>query len=119
MAKANLAAANWTQEYCSSGYGFCLPVHKNWWFKSFLGGSGLVSVELSPDEIDTAGSGPLVVTLTSGTSASAQATDGDVRVLGGMVYGYRDFSDNRHFVVSAPANLEAAVRYIIERIAAR
>lgn len=119
MAKQDLSAAKWTQEYCSSGYGFCLPVHKNWWYKSFLGGAGLVSVELSPDEIDTSGSAPIVVTLKSGTAASMQASDGDVRVQGDMVYGYRDFSDNRHFVVSAPANLEAAVRYIIERIAAR
>lgn len=119
MAKANMSAANWSQEYCSQGYGFCIPVHKNWWYKSFLGNAGLVSVELSPDEIEVAGSGPLVVTLKSGTAASMQAADGDVRVQGGMVYGYRDFSDNRHFVVSAPANLEAAVRYIIERIAAR
>ncbi len=114
-----MAAAKWTQEYCSQGFGFCIPVHKNWWFTSFLGNGKIVSVEVGPDKIETAGNGPLVVMLQSGTAASLQATDGAVRVQGDMVYGYRNWTDNRVFVVSAPASLEAAVRYVTEHIAAR
>ncbi len=119
MAKQNMAAASWTQEYCSQGYAFCIPVHKNWWFSSFLGGGSIITVEVGPDEILASGDGPLKVSLQSGTAASMQAADGDVRVQGDMVYGYRDWTDNRHFVVSAPASLEAAVRYITQNIAAR
>ncbi len=119
MAKQNMAASAWTQEYCSQGYGFCIPVHKNWWFSSFLGGGALITVEVGPDEILASGDGPLKVSLQTGTLASVQATDGSVSVQGDMVYGYREWTDGRHFVISAPASLEAAVRYVTQSIAAR
>ncbi|MBI4129670.1 hypothetical protein HY464_03190, partial [Candidatus Peregrinibacteria bacterium] len=35
MAKEKLAREQWTQEYCSPHVGFCVPIHRNWWFKSF------------------------------------------------------------------------------------
>jgi hypothetical protein len=119
MAKQDLSDAQWTQEYCSQGYGFCAPVHKNWWYKSFLGGTDIIRVELGPDEIDAPNNGPIVISLQSGGVASRQAADGDVRTQGDLVYGFREWSANRHFEVWAPASLETAVRYIIQHIAAR
>jgi hypothetical protein len=115
MAKANMDPANWTQEYCSPTHlGFCFPIHKNWWFTSFGATSSSVwHVEMSSEELAKLGDGPISVVLQSG---NATAPDGLVVTEGAVTTGVRAWSGNRHFVISAPARLEAAVRYITQEL---
>jgi hypothetical protein len=116
MAKANMDASYWTQQYCSSHTGFCFPVHKNWWYTSFgATSSSQWHVELSSEEIQALGDGPISVVLVAG---AAPAADGQVTVENGKVTGIRAWTNNRHFVISAPAVLETAVRYITQELKA-
>jgi len=110
-------AGEWTQQYCSTHIGFCIPVHKNWWFKSFgTTTSYLWHVELGPEELQNLGDGPLVVNLLSG--ALSGAADTEVKVQGNYAVGYRTWTDNRHFEISAPVELQAAVQHITANLAA-
>ena len=119
MAKDNMAAANWSQQYCTAHIGFCIPVHRNWWFKSFgTTTTSLWHVEISNAEMNNLGEGPIVIRLLSGNSVSKKATDGQVRVQGDTVVGFKDWDDNEHFEISAPANLQAAVAYLTENLTA-
>ena len=116
MAKANMAVANWTQQYCSTHIQFCIPVHKNWYYVSFgATSSSLWHVELSSEEILALGDGPISIVLHTGV---APAADGHVTVDGGTATGYRAWTNNRHFVISAPAVLETAVRHITQELKA-
>lgn len=116
MAKANMDSANWTQRYCSTHTGFCFPVHKNWWYTSFgATSSSQWHVELSSEEIVALGDGPLSVVLVAG---AAPAADGQVTVENGRATGIRAWTNNRHFVISAPAVLETAVRYVTQELTA-
>jgi hypothetical protein len=113
MAKDNLAPENWTRQYCSSNIGYCFPVHKNWWFKSFGATSTTFwHVEVGPSEMFNLGEGPLTVDLLSGNAAS----DGAVTVSGNSVTGVRIWTGGRHIEIRGPANLEAAIRYITEQL---
>lgn len=117
MTKDNMDSAHWTQQYCTSHIGFCLPIHRNWWFKSFgATTSSLWHVEISNAAIQNLNEGPIMVKLLSGTSASKKATSGQVRIQGNWVVGLRDWESNEHFEITAPANLEAAVSYITEHL---
>lgn len=119
MAKDNMAPANWTQQYCTAHIGFCIPIHRNWWFKSFgTTTTSLWHVEISNAEMNNLGEGPIVIRLLSGNSASKKATDGQVRAQGDMVIGFKDWDSNEHFEIIAPANLQAAVAYLTENLAA-
>ncbi len=117
MAKANMDAANWTQEYCSPAHlGFCFPVHKNWWYTSFgATSSSQWHVEVSSEELETLGDGPLSIVLVSG---AAPGPDGHVTSDGTTVTGIRAWTGNRHFIISAPAVLDKAVRYITQELRA-
>lgn len=109
MAKDKMDAGFWTQTYCSSHIGYCIPVHKNWWFFSFgATASTFWHVEIGPSEINNLGEGPLTVDLVSGDASA----DGSVTVSGDTVTGIRSWTGGRHFEIRGPANLEAAVRYI-------
>lgn len=117
MARDNMALEHWTQEYCSTHIGFCIPVHRNWWFKSFgTTTSALWHVEIGPSEMNNLGEGPLTVRLVSGDITSSGMSDGQVLVQGDGVVGARAWSGNRHFEIRGPANLEAAVRVLTEQL---
>ncbi|MFH1669996.1 MAG: hypothetical protein ABIA92_00210 [Patescibacteria group bacterium] len=113
MASDSFSANQWTQQYCTSHIGFCIPVHRNWWFKSFGATStSLWHVELSSEEIRALYDGPIQVNLVTGTVGSKKTTDGQVREQDGQVVGYREWNDNRHFEIKGQLTLEEAVRYI-------
>jgi hypothetical protein len=117
MAQADMDMVNWTLEYCSSHRQFCIPVHKNWYFKSFgATASSLWHVEIGPLEMNNLGEGPLVVNLINGSLEATEAGDGDVIVSGEWVTGYRAWEGSRHFEVRAPAILEPAVRTITQAL---
>ena len=113
MARVNMDSANWTLEYCSTHWKYCIPVHKNWYFNSFgATATSLWHVEIGPLEINNLGEGPLAVNLMNGTVEAAGTTDGQVTVSGDTVVGYRSWEGGRHFEVRGPAILEQAVRAI-------
>ena len=118
MAKDDTSPSLWTQQYCTSHIGFCIPVHKNWWFKSFGTTTNyLWHVEMGPEELQNLGDGPLVLNLLSGSLEAKDVADGAVVTQGDYVVGYRAWTDNRHFEISGPANLKTAVTYMTKSLA--
>jgi hypothetical protein len=117
MAKENMTASNWTQQYCSSWIGFCIPVHRDWWYKSFgASAPALWHVELNSQEIVELGEGPIVANLVTGALSTVGASDGEARSQGEFLIGYRAWTENRHFEISGPANLGAAIEYITKNL---
>lgn len=117
MAKEKFSKEQWTQEYCSTHAGFCVPIHRNWWFKSFgATSSSLWHVEVSGAPVENLGDGILLVNVISGDIALSGAADREVRMHGNFAVGYRSFSDNRHFEISAPGELREAVQYMTENL---
>lgn len=114
MSRQEYTAGNWTQQYCTSHIGFCVPVHRNWWFKSFgATNTTLWHVEFSSAPIDKLHQGPIVVDLIAG---SAEDQDGTVDVTGGKATGYKEWTFGRHFRISGDDSLEEAVRYMTTNI---
>lgn len=117
MAEDDMSPENWTQEYCSTHIGFCIPVHRNWWFKSFgTTSSAIWHLEIGPSEMNNLGEGPITLRLVSGDIASSGMSDGQVLVQGNTVVGARSWAGNRHFEIRGPKNLETAVRYLTEQL---
>lgn len=111
--------ALWTQKYCTSHVAFCIPVHKNWYFKSFgATTSNLWHVEFGIAAIDTLNQGPIVLNLVSGTTASLGVASGLVRTQGKDVVGFMDWKDGDHFELIADARLKEAVSYMLSHITA-
>jgi len=114
MSRQDYSPENWTQQYCSSHIGFCSPVHRNWWFKSFgTTNEELWHVELSSAPIDAMGQGPISVDLIAG---DIPVSTGTVNESNGKVMGYSEWTFGRHFVISADSSLRAAVEYITQNI---
>lgn len=117
MSKQDLDGRNWTQQYCTDHVGFCVPIHKNWWFVSFGNtAQTLWHVEVSSESFEGMGSGPIAIDLVGGDLSGH--SDGDVAVSGEKAIGYRSWTQGRHFRISADARLEAAVRYMTEQLKA-
>ncbi len=107
----------WTQKYCTSHIAFCIPVHKNWYFKSFgATTNNLWHVEMGMNDIAELGQGAIILNLVSGSSASMQAQDGQIKTQGADVIGFKDWEDGTHFEIIADARLKVAVSYMISRI---
>lgn len=114
MARQDYASVNWTQQYCSSHIGFCAPVHRNWWFKSFgTTNQKLWHVELSSEPIEAMNQGPISIDLLAG---DIPVESGTIDTTNGKVSGYAQWSFGRHFVISADAALQEAVEYITNNI---
>lgn len=120
MAKQDYATPSlWTQQYCTSHVAFCIPVHKNWYFKSFgATTSNQWHVEYAMMDITELGQGPIVMNLMAGTSASMNATTGQVQTRGSEVIGFLDWREGTHFEIIADARLKAAVEYMLSHITA-
>lgn len=118
MAKRNYAdESKWSQEYCSAHIGFCLPVHKDWYYVSFGAKAGsLWHVEFSIQDFSEMGSGVISLDLRLGSSLTSAMRDGSVEVNGSNVIGYKDWGGNHHFEITADARLKTAVQYLIDHI---
>ncbi len=109
----------WTQKYCTSHVAFCIPAHKNWYFKSFgATTSNMWHVEFGMTTIDELHQGAITLNLVSGTSAAAGVGDGQIKVQGSDIVGYKDWTDNTHFELIADARLRDAVSYMLAHILA-
>ncbi|MBI3336561.1 hypothetical protein HYZ98_03285 [Candidatus Peregrinibacteria bacterium] len=117
MAKENFSAEHWTQEYCSSHIGFCIPVHRNWWYKSFgTTTSTLWHVEVGNSPVLNLGDGHISINLLPGDLFLENQETTNVQVQGSAIVGLRPWSGDRHFEIRAGSALEPAVRYMIEHI---
>lgn len=116
MAKAQVDSANFNQRYCSSHIGFCVPYHRNWYFQSFGATVApyLWHVEFADHSVDEVGQGAIVVNLVSGAfdGAAGVATE-----QGDFVVASAQWTGNRHFEVSGPAELRSAVEFMARGIA--
>lgn len=113
MAKEDMSASRWTQQYCTGHIGFCVPVYKNWWFTSFgTTGSSLWHVEVGNAQVVNLGDGPIVINLMNGDVSSTGHADGAVVTNGSFVTAFKAWKDNTHFEISAPVELKAAVTYM-------
>lgn len=107
----------WTQKYCTSHIAFCIPVHKNWYFKSFgATTTNLWHVEFSIASIDELYQGPIILNLVPGSSAAVNASDGQVRAQGNDIVGFKDWNDGTHFEIIADARLSSAIAYMLSHI---
>ncbi len=107
----------WTQKYCTSHIAFCVPVHKNWYYKSFgATTSNLWHVEFDMMDISELGDGAIILNLVAGSSASVQAQDSQIKSQGSDVIGFRDWQNGTHFEIIADARLKAAVVYMLSHI---
>jgi len=117
MSDEKFGDEEWTQRYCSLHIGFCIPIHRNWWYKSFgATTSSLWHIEIGPEAVEVLGDGPVLVNLFSDTVDSVGAEDGQIVTHGNFVVGYRSWSGDRHIEVSAPAELRRAVEYITAHV---
>ena len=93
MAKQDFATSNWTQAYCAPPtIGFCVPIHRNWYFKSFGSATeALWHLEIGSQEVENTHDGSIAVNLMGGSLASEGVGEGDVRDDGTTVRGYREW----------------------------
>ena len=114
MAKEKLDDSLGTQKYCTSHVAFCVPVHKNWYFKSFgTTTKNQWHVEFGLAPIENMGEGLIILNLVNGPATSMDAVDGQIKVQGTDVVGFKDWKDNAHFELIADARLKAAVSYLL------
>lgn len=114
MAKEDFTAENWTQEYCSGHIGFCFPVHRNWWYKSFGATTNFLwHLEVSNAPVLNLGDGPIVINLVRGPLPGA---DLSVTVEGNTALGLRQWTADQHFEISADKRLQAAITYIVKNL---
>jgi hypothetical protein len=117
MVKEDYAPERWTQEYCSSHVEFCVAVHKNWYFKSFGAMTSVLwHVEMGAENVENTGDGPIFVELKSGALEGLQVNDADVKEVGERVIGYRGWTENRHFEISAPVELREPVAFVTQSL---
>ena len=117
MADEDYAPDRWTQVHCSSHVEVCMEAHKNWWYKSFGStASVLWHFELGAAPVEVFGDGPIHVDLKTGSLASLGIADQSVQVIGNRVIGYREWTENRHFEVSAVPQLYEPVRIVTRRL---
>ena len=117
LAKQDYSSSLWTQKYCTSHIGFCVPVHKNWFFKSFgATTTNLWHLEFDVKAIDVLGDGMITLNLVAGTSSSMNARDGEIRIVGDDVIAFRDWKGNQHFEIIAPSALRSAVEYMLSHL---
>ncbi len=114
MAKASVSDATFTQSYCSQTAGFCVPVHKNWYYTSFGGQtSARWYVEFGPQAIEAIGDGVINLQLVDG---ALELPDNTVSEGGAGVIGYRAWTGGRHFEIRGPVTLKSAVEYMTKSI---
>lgn len=116
MASHDLSPSQWTQRYCSDHVGFCVPIHRNWWFRSFGSTtSTLWHVEANSEDFETLGSGPIAIDLVGGDLPNG-AFDASVVTNGSSVVGYRSWTQGRHIAIRADAHLRSAVEYMTQNL---
>ena len=122
--RSSLAAAtgkadtgSFTQSYCSSHIGFCVPLHKNWYYQSFGANvsPSLWHIEAGAGPIENTGDGVIMVNLVSGPVPGAQEGVA-IDQADGTVVAYRQWTGNRHFAISGPKETKAAIEHMTQNL---
>lgn len=107
----------WTQMYCTQHVGgFCIPVHKNWYYRSFgATTNSLWHVEFGMSPLDSLGQGSIVLNLVSGSAAASGLPSGVVTERGQRAIGAWEW-DSNHFELSGDLSLRPAIEHMIHAI---
>ncbi len=117
MSENDFTSSNWTQKYCTGHIGFCVPVHRNWWYQSFgATSSENWHVEMSSEPLDKLNDGPIAVRLIPSSISGTGKSNGDIVTEGSKVIGYREWNNNSHFEITADLRLESAVSFITDQL---
>jgi hypothetical protein len=118
MQKSTIEAQLFTQQYCSTNIGFCVSLHKHWYYQSFGRNvpPALWHVEVGPEPVENVGDGVLIISLLSGDIPDG-GSDMSVERSGDFVVVYRQWTNDRYFSVSAPSSLESAAKQVATSIA--
>lgn len=106
----------WSQSYCTSHIAFCVPAHKNWYFKSFgATTNNKWHIEFGVKPIENLGDGLIVMNLVVGNSASAGLQSGEVKQVGSDLVAAKDWKDD-HFEIVGDATLREAILFMMSHI---
>lgn len=115
MQRNSVGSELFVSQYCTTNGGFCIPMHKKWYFTSFQRQAGtLWHVEIGPQEINALGEGLIVVDLVKGP-LPADSADQTAVVSGNDVLVYKAWKEN-HLVVKAPVTLQSPAEYIAKNV---
>lgn len=115
MQRSTVGSELFVSQYCTVNGGFCIPMHKKWYFTSFQRQAGtLWHVEIGPQEINALGEGLIVVDLIKGP-LPADSADQTAVVSGNDVLVYKAWKEN-HLVVKAPVTLQSQAEYIAKNV---
>ena len=115
MARVAADTVAYSTRYCTGHIGFCMPLHKYWFYQSFGANVSpyLWHVEVSSSEITEVGQGVIIVNLAAGALSEPEGVAIDQ---GDFVVVSRQWTGNRHFEVSGPKELRAAVEFMANGI---
>jgi hypothetical protein len=109
MSAENIDKSQWTFTYCTHHFeGFCVPIHKNWWYKAFGATSeSLFHIEIAQQELLELGDGIINVDLVP----EGEDERFDAR------FPRVSWANNKYvFVVSGPIELQEAIEYVANSI---
>ena len=111
MAKQSGDTTQFTSRYCTGHIGFCIPVHRNWYFQSFGANISpyLWHVEIADHAVEQEGDGIIIVNLVQG---GLEGSEGVAVERGSFVVAEKQWTGKRHFAITAPRELKAAVEYM-------
>ena len=114
MKKVVADSVNFSQKYCTGHIGFCIPLHRNWYFQSFGATMSpyLWHVEIADHAVEEAGQGVIIVNLVIG--ATSADSEGAAQQQGDFVVAMRQWTGNRHFEISGSKELSASVEFIAQ-----
>lgn len=117
MSKVSADTANYTTKYCTGYIGFCVPMHKYWFYQSFGANvpPALWNVEVSNQEVRQSGDGVILVRLMPGGLA-AEESEGVAVEQENNVIAQRQWTGNRHFEIFGPTELKAAIEFMANGI---
>lgn len=112
MKKHAVDSSLFSQTYCSTHVGFCIKLHKNWYYQSFGVNvpPSLWHVEIGPEPVENVGDGVMIFTLQAGDMP--EGTEGKAVSHGDYVVVYRQWTGGKHFEISAPTSLTAAAEQV-------
>lgn len=115
MASQASDLSRWTSQYCFKSFPVCLSLHAFWTYDGTFAPAGR-HLEIASGPIELKGDGVLVVAILDGTLAERGVSDGQVVILDGRAMGYRDVNGKALLQVSGPAELQAAIQTLLEKV---
>ena len=114
MAGQDYSSEFWEQDFCSTAFEYCVPLHRNFWYNTFLetDGSGRGFTEFSTSVIENDGDGPIKIYVRSG---QYKGTKGQVVSQGDNIVIVLDRDADTYFELFASSRLEQPLLYMADR----